>query len=76
MMLPGIDVDIPLLRGDMGSADPKDAPQTTRAGVKDAVTQAFKAGVPGIVLSREYCDMKFEHLAGVRDAIRELKLDV
>ena len=76
MMLPGIDVDIPLLAGDMGPADPKAAPQTTRAGVREAVTQAFKAGVPGIVLSREYCDMKFEHLAGVRDAVRELKLEI
>jgi hypothetical protein len=42
--------------------------------VREVVKQAFRAGVPGIVISREYTEMKSENLRGVGDAIRELGL--
>jgi len=74
MILPGIDVDIPLLSGDMGKADPSTAAKSTREDVMKAVTQAFKAGVPGIVISRDYNEMKLENLSGVGEAIKALGL--
>jgi hypothetical protein len=48
--------------------------RTTRQDVKKAVTQAFQAGAPGIVISREYAEMKLDNLSGAGDAIRELGL--
>ena len=74
MILAGLDVDIPVTQLDMGAADLRTAARNSRADVKDAVTQAFKAGVPGIVISRDYAEMDLENLSGVGDAIRELKL--
>jgi hypothetical protein len=74
MILPGIDVDIPVMQLDMGAAPLETAPRTTRADVRRAVIQAFKAGSPGIVISRDYCEMKLENLSGVGDAIKELGL--
>ncbi len=74
MILPGIDVDIPVWQLDMGKAPLSEAAQTTRADVKKIVTQAFQAGAPGIVISREYAEMKLDNLSGVGDAIRELGL--
>jgi hypothetical protein len=71
-ILPGLDVDIPVMRLDMGAAPLSEAPATTRAGVKDIVMQAFRAGAPGIVISREYTEMKLDNLSGVGDALREL----
>jgi hypothetical protein len=73
---PGLDIDIPLLRADMGDTPVAQASKTTRSGVKDVVTQAFRAGAPGIVLSREFTEMKLENLRGAGDAIRELGLKV
>jgi len=74
MILPGIDVDIPVWQLDMGKTPLAEAVRTTRLDVKNAVRQAFRAGVPGIVISREYTEMKFENLSGAGDAIRELGL--
>jgi hypothetical protein len=71
-ILAGIDVDIPILKADLGSASPSEASRCTRQDVRAAVTQAFKAGVHGIVISREYTEMELEHLSGVGDAVREL----
>jgi hypothetical protein len=73
-ILSGIDVDIPVLALDLGSADPSQAVRRTRAGVSAAVRQAFRAGVHGIVVSREYTEMQLENLSGVGDAIREMGL--
>lgn len=72
MVLPGIDVDIPVGQLDMGVAKLETAAKTSRADVKSAVMQAFKAGAPGIVVSRDYSEMKPENLSGVGDALREM----
>jgi hypothetical protein len=73
---PGLDVDIPVMRLDMGATPIAEAAKSSRQGIKDVVTQAFRAGAPGIVLSREYSEMNLEHLRGAGDAIRELRLPV
>jgi hypothetical protein len=72
-MLPGVEIDIPVLRADLGGAKGPVA-RCTRQGVKDVITQAFRAGVPGVVLSREYTEMQGDHLSGVGDAVREMGL--
>ena len=72
-ILPGIEIDIPVLRADLGDA-PSEVARCTRAGVRDMVKQAFRAGVPGIIISREYTEMRLENLSGVGDALRELGL--
>jgi len=60
---PGIDIDIPT---NVNSSS------CTPGGTRDAVLAAFKAGVPGVVLSRKYSEMKLANLAGAGDAIRQL----
>ena len=60
---PGIDVDIPT------GLDEK---RTQPGDVKAAVMAAFKAGAPGVVLSRKYAEMKLTNLAGAGEALREL----
>jgi hypothetical protein len=60
---PGIDIDIPT------GVDEK---RTQPAGVKAAVIASFKAGAPGVVLSRKYAEMKLTNLAGAGEALREL----
>ncbi|HEV2274283.1 MAG TPA: twin-arginine translocation signal domain-containing protein [Acidobacteriaceae bacterium] len=60
---PGIDIDLPTAAGDK---------QTEPGDVKAAVLAAFKAGAPGVVLSRKYSEMKLANLAAVGDALREL----
>ncbi|HEV2663587.1 MAG TPA: hypothetical protein VG324_01665 [Blastocatellia bacterium] len=74
LILPGIDVDIPVWQLDMGKTPLSEAARTTRQDVKKVVMQAFQAGAPGIVISREYTEMKLENLSGAGDAIRELRL--
>ena len=61
----GLDIDIPTEPGNS-----KRTPQS----VKDAVMAAFRAGAPGIILSRKYSEMRWANLSGAGDAIRELKL--
>jgi hypothetical protein len=60
---PGIDIDIPT-----GLNDKRTQPED----VKAAVLAAFKAGAPGVVLSRKYAEMKLTNLAGAGEALREL----
>jgi hypothetical protein len=72
-ILPGIEIDIPLLRADLSGATGPVA-RCTRQSVKDIIKQAFRAEVPGVILSREYTEMKPENLSGVGDAISELGL--
>jgi hypothetical protein len=64
-ILPGIDIDIPT-----ESNNSKSTPQS----VKESVSAAFRAGAPGVLLSRKYSEMRLANLSGAGDAIRELKL--
>lgn len=73
-VLAGIDVDIPVLKLDLGASAASEAARSTRQDVRAAVRQAFQAGADGIVVSREYTEMQLENLSGVGDAIRELGL--
>ncbi len=76
IIYPGLDIDIPVTRLDRGSTPVTEAAKTSRQGVKDIVIQAFRAGARGIVLSREFTEMKLENLRGAGDALRELGLKV
>jgi hypothetical protein len=66
LIWPGIDIDIPT-----GSNHSKCTPRR----VKDAVLAAFRAGAPGVLLSRKYSEMKLADLNGAGEAIKELKLN-
>ncbi len=61
----GIDVDIP--------TEPANSKRTPQS-VKEAVMAALRAGVPGVILSRKYSEMRLADLGGAGEAIRELKL--
>jgi hypothetical protein len=65
LIWPGLDIDIPT-----GRNQSKSTPQ----GTKDAVLAAFKAGAPGVILSRKYSEMKLANLSGAGEAIKELGL--
>jgi len=65
LIWPGIDIDIPT-----DQSHSKCTPQGTR----EAVAAAFKAGAPGVILSRKYSEMKLANLSGAGEAIRELGL--
>jgi len=65
LIWPGIDIDIPT---DAGHS------KRTPATVKEAVEAAFRAGAPGVILSRKYSEMRLANLSGAGDAIRELDL--
>jgi hypothetical protein len=60
---PGIDIDIPT-----GLNEKRTGP----ADVKAAVLAAFRAGAPGVVLSRKYAEMRLANLAGAGEALHEL----
>lgn len=60
---PGIDIDIPTGLNEK---------RTEPGDVKAAVLAAFRAGAPGVVLSRKYAEMKLTNLAGAGEALREL----
>lgn len=60
---PGIDIDVPVPRG---------ASQSTPESVKQAILAAFKGGATGVILSRNYSEMKPENLAGASAALKEL----
>ncbi len=60
---PGIDIDIPT-RPDEKQTRPEDVKATTLA--------AFRAGAPGVVLSRKYAEMRLANLAGAGAALKEL----
>jgi hypothetical protein len=60
---PGIDIDVPV---------PAGSSQCTPEGVKAAVHGAFAGGAKGIILSRNYIEMKPENLSAAGDALREL----
>lgn len=60
---PGIDIDVPTAAGHSRS---------TPESVRDAVRAVFRAGAEGILLSRNFTEMKLENLAGAGAAIKEL----
>ncbi len=60
---PGVDIDVPVEAGE---------PHCTPESVARAVTAAFKGGAGGIILSRNYTEMKPENLSGAGRALREL----
>jgi hypothetical protein len=62
---PGIDIDVPV---------PAGTSQCTTESVKQEVLAVFKAGAPGVFLSRNYVEMKPENLAGAGAALREIGL--
>jgi len=64
LIWPGIDIDIPTESGNS-----KCTPQS----VRQAVQAAFRAGAPGVILSRKYSEMRLANLSGAGNAIRELK---
>jgi hypothetical protein len=62
---PGIDIDVPV---------PAGASHCTPESVKQTVIAAFRGGASGLVLSRNYSEMRPETLAGVGAGLDELKL--
>jgi hypothetical protein len=65
LIWPGIDIDIP--------TEPNHS-KCTPQSVKQAVLAAFRAGAPGVILSRKYSEMRLADLGGAGDAVRELHL--
>jgi hypothetical protein len=59
---PGIDVDIPIGKGQK---------RTAPADVRAAVKAAFSAGADGIILSRKYSEMRLANLSAAGEALRE-----
>lgn len=62
---PGVDIDVPVSTG---------ASHCTPESVKQEVLAVFKAGAQGVMLSRNYVEMKPENLDGAGAALRELGL--
>jgi len=62
---PGIDIDVPVHEG---------SSRCTPESVKQEVFAVFKAGAQGIMLSRNYVEMKPENLSGAGAALHELGL--
>jgi hypothetical protein len=60
---PGVDIDVPVSEG---------AGHCTPESVGRAVKAVFRAGAQGIILSRNYVEMKPENLSGAGAALREL----
>jgi len=70
-VIPGIGVDVP-----DNIARPAGHPAgnfgSTPASLRAAVTQAFAAGAGGILISREYDEMRVENLRAIGDTLRGL----
>jgi hypothetical protein len=60
---PGVDIDVPVSAGES---------HCTPESVGLAVKAAFKGGAQGIILSRNYTEMKPENLSGAGAALKEL----
>jgi hypothetical protein len=58
-----VDIDVPVQKGE-GHCTPE--------SVVRAVKAAFSGGAQGIILSRNYTEMKPENLSGAGQALREL----
>lgn len=68
-VVPGIGVDVPNTTpgAPNGGKRPSD-----QAALRSAITQAFSAGASGILISREYDEMRLESLRTVGQTLREL----
>ncbi len=72
-IIPGIGVDVPNNFQGGPSAGPTGRPfGSTPASVRAAVTHAFAAGGSGILISREYDEMRVENLRAIGDTLRAL----
>jgi hypothetical protein len=60
---PGVDIDVPVEKG---------AGHCTPESVGRAVKAVFTGGAQGIILSRNYVEMKPENLSGAGAALRAL----
>jgi len=58
-----VDIDVPVQQGE-GHCTPE--------SVGRAVKAAFKGGAQGVILSRNYVEMKPENLSGAGAALREM----
>jgi hypothetical protein len=62
---PGVDIDVPVAKGES---------HCTPESVGLAVKAVFAGGAQGIILSRNYTEMKPENLSGAGQALRELRI--
>lgn len=67
LILPGIDIDIPIEHQEDGSP----VKETTPEDVYEAVTASLEAGAQGVVLSRKYSEMKLANLAASGEAVKD-----
>jgi hypothetical protein len=70
-VIPGIGVDVPdNIQRPAGV--PAGTARSTPASVREAVIQSFAAGADGILISREYDEMRLENLTAIGATLREL----
>lgn len=71
-VIPGLGVDVPdnIVRPPGVSAS---TARSTPESVRAAVTQSFAAGASGILISREYDEMRVENLRAIGDTLRDLR---
>lgn len=70
-VVPGIGVDVPNnIRRE--NAPPEHTFGSTPAGLRSAVTAAFGAGAAGILISREYDEMRVANLRAIGETLRDL----
>lgn len=68
-VIPGIGVDVPNTSAEAPNGGKRPSDQ---AALRSAIKQAFAAGVSGILISREYDEMRLESLRTVGQTLREL----
>jgi hypothetical protein len=70
-VVPGIGVDVPdnIVRP---AGHPASKVGSTPAGLRAAVTQSFAAGASGLLISREYDEMRVENLRAIGETLRDL----
>jgi hypothetical protein len=62
-LYPGIDIDVPTRQTDK---------RTQPDDVRRSVRAAFEAGADGVVLSREYVEMRLANLSAAGDTLRQI----
>jgi hypothetical protein len=72
-VVPGIGVDVPNNIHTSRPGGPKEKPFSSRPEtLRAAVVKAFEAGASGILISREYDEMRQENLNAIGETLREL----
>jgi hypothetical protein len=72
-VVPGIGVDVPNNIHSWLPGGPKEKPLISkREGLQNAVKQAFNAGASGILISREYDEMRLENLKAIGQTLSDL----